>query len=34
MLLRSDSSVRNAEVGHLEKVTDIARDHSEAIEQR
>jgi len=33
-LLRGDGPVYNAEVRHLGKVTDIARDHSEAVEQR
>lgn len=34
MLLRGDSPVCNGEVGHLGKVADIARDHSEVIDQR
>jgi hypothetical protein len=33
-LLSGDGPVDNAEVKHLRKVTDIARDLSETVEQR
>ena len=33
MLLSGDGPVRNGEVGHLGKISDIARDHSKVVEQ-
>src|SRR5882672_7021457 len=32
-LLSGDGPVRNGEVGHLGKISDIARDHSKVVEQ-